>query len=677
MHHEHAHVGPSAGALDYAQGLPPDLLHIVAQFVSLDFQRTQHPTTCYPDKTGSGDKINATRRRAAPAEEINTSSAYSDRLWVWSARPKLSIHPGICTESVVTTFCPSVQAKGERQNSVRYQVREYQTEYSPEFEFAVASRSMDKQPPSRVVANLRVLAATGNLPKTVSKLINAIKPHMSEVVFCSPSAVLKEVCQAEKQTPTISYLQNVLLEVDEKLDEKALVHAQIKAQQQNAVVVQQSSEEVTVAKHLAQLFKFPQLPPYPSKSATEAFITCNCVIVKDLDPLEIIRQLKALKLVSTDDYGNITYLFDSEKLDSLQQNMQNTLKLQPQSHCAQHLYSTDSHLMETEPSFAESGQKENSCSNIQLEPVILATLNCFQKWGEQLPRTELRLANALRPTCKVVLFYKPTNVLQHLDKQAKHSLLCCFEKKTLQVTAAGLFGHKATQHSQLSIQDYSQPVSKITRGGPRYNKLKSLKSFQTATKSSTEKLDRALNYLEKLLTREVNRSHGSIACGDDNDITQAVQRVQVWLAQKQCAPEQKYPDDAANRDGADGSEVMETEGVEPLACSEVPPQLVSTEEKLSREFLQLCVTSCKRDPESVICNLKASNIIQVMGGSEHISYEIPNAVTLTTKDYITREQYLLRQALASDRGESSGVRHQLTGMKRRRHGRKEFKKLHL
>jgi len=204
--------------------------------------------------------------------------------------------------------------------------------------------------------------------------------------------------------------------------------------------------------------------------------------------------------------------------------------------------------------------------------------------------------------------------------------------------------------------------------------LSLLKAFKQPQSQATEKLDRALNYLEKLLTQEVNRSHGSIACGDDNDITQAVQRVQVWLAQKQCAPEQKYPDDAANRDGA---EVMETEGVEPLACSEVPPQLVSTEEKLSREFLRLCVTSCKLDPESVICNLKASNIIQVMGGSEHISYEIPNAITLTTKDYITREQYLLRQALASDRGESSGVRHQLIGMKRRRHGRKEFKKLHL
>jgi len=200
----------------------------------------------------------------------------------------------------------------------------------------------------------------------------------------------------------------------------------------------------------AQLFKFPPATPHILRSQLpKLFITCNCVIVKDLDPLEIIRQLKALKLISTDDYGNITYLFDSEKLDSLQQNMQNTLKLQPQSHYAQHLYSTDSHLMETEPSFAESGQKENiTCTNIQLEPVILATLNCFQKWGEQLPRTELRLANALRPACKVVLFYKPTNILQHLDKQAKHSLLCCFEKKTLQVTAAGLFGHKATQRSQ-------------------------------------------------------------------------------------------------------------------------------------------------------------------------------------------------------------------------------------
>ena len=40
MHHEQAHVGTWAGALDYTQELPPDLLHMVAQLVSLDFQ---HP----------------------------------------------------------------------------------------------------------------------------------------------------------------------------------------------------------------------------------------------------------------------------------------------------------------------------------------------------------------------------------------------------------------------------------------------------------------------------------------------------------------------------------------------------------------------------------------------------------------------------------------------------------
>ena len=537
---------------------------------------------------------------------------------------------------------------------------------------------MDKQPPSRVVANLCVLAATGNLPKTVPKLINAIKPHMTEVIFCSPSAVLKEICQAEKKPPMISYIQKGLLEVDENLDEKAFFHAQVKARQQNAVLVQQSS---TIPEHLdlVQLrLETPQLPPYTSKAAAEAFITHNCVIVKDLDPLEIIGQLKALQLVSADDYGNITYLFDSEKLGSLQERLQNALKFGQYQPQAQRQYSTDSdsQLMETESSFGESGQlqqMDNTSANVQLGPVILATLRCFQKWGKQLPHTELRLANALRPACKVVLFCKPTNVLQHLDKQAKHRLLCCFEKKTLQVTVAGLFGHKAMQHSQLSNQDYSRPVSKFTRGKNKTSL--SLKSPQTSTKSGTGKLDRALNCLEKLLTREVKRSHGSLAFGDDNDITQAVRRVHVWLAQKQSAPEQKFLDDAAN-----GSEAMETEGVELLPHGEDPSShLVSTEQNLSQEFFQLCVTSCKLDPESVISSLKALNVIQVMGDGERITYEIPKGVATTTaKDYIARERVLLGQALlASDPRETSGVRHKLIGMKRRKHGRKDFKKLHL
>ena len=388
---------------------------------------------------------------------------------------------------------------------------------------------MDREPPPRVVSNLLVRAAAGNLPKTIPTLINSLKPHSFVTVFCPPSAVLAHLGLKHKEKPpSISFISKERGEFDDK---KVFSQALFKARKYNA-----SLEVITRGAETAhKLEQSLRSMPFLNQASLEKLLTQACITTKDFDPAVILEQLKTLQLVHTDENGRVTYSIHS--IDSP------TLK----EFCGLQMPAAI-HLHTTLPSSLKPPSTDKPMASPVLPGVsslsptpILAALQCLWKLGSDLPKTEKKLINVLKPTCKVISVCLPSTVLEELDKSAVEKQFHVYEKKVLKFSAAGMFdadGDNTKKKPRTpAIQGQRRKGQSLKGKQGRFKAASSfaVRSSKQAMKRSRQEpsgLERALTHLKNGLIQHTRKLNGSILYGTDDDVIQTVAKVEEWLAQK-------------------------------------------------------------------------------------------------------------------------------------------------
>ena len=528
---------------------------------------------------------------------------------------------------------------------------------------------MDREPPPRVVSNLLVRASAGNLPKTIPTLLNALKPHSFVTVFCPPSAVLAHLGLKHKEKPpSISFIAKEQGKVDAK---KVFSQAQFKARRYNASLEVITHGAPTAHKLEQSLRSMPLL----NQVSLEKLFTQACITTKDSDPAVVLERLKTLQFVHTDDNGRVTYSIDSIDSPTLRE------------FCGlQTLVTTQLHA--TLPS---SSPKPLSASKSTASPVlpgasspVIAALQCLWKLGNDLPKTEEKLVNVLKPTCKVVSVCLPGNVLVELDKTAAKKQLYVYEKRVLKFSPVGMFDANRDNAEKKLHPPTIQGQRRKGKGlKGKWGRHKTASSFaihspKESTKRSHQEpssLERALIHLKNGLVHHTRKVNGSILYGTDDDVIQTVAKVERWLAQKQSLF-QKF--EAASSD-SDRYEPMETEEATSSTDSAAGSTAVSTKQKLVHEFFDLCITRSELDPKETLDRLISSGIIAV-NESGRVSYNLNSrkAQLLANKDaavYVAAERTCIRFLIRRNKGDISLS--SLAGTKRKhRNIRKRSKKIH-
>ena len=542
---------------------------------------------------------------------------------------------------------------------------------------------MERQPPPRVVANLRVRASAGNLPKTIPTLINALKPHTFVTVFCPPSAVLAHLSLKYKdEPPSISFFWKKLGKFDDKLTKKILSQAQFKARKYNAIleVITSGIETEAAANKLEQSLRSLPSLPFFNQASLYKLITQACLTTKNIDPAVILEQLKTHQLVYTGENGRVTYSIDSPLLNEFR--VMQTSAATPVS--------------TTLPSSPHAALP-SSISSLSPTPsnLVIAALQCLWRLGNDLPKTEEKLANVLKPICKVVSVCLPATVLEKLDKSLAKKQFYIYEKKVINFSAASMFdtNRDSAKKKHLPAVQGQRRKGRSLKGKLGRSRLMPASSsaihnpmhcpsrIKEPTKTSRQEsstLEKALIHLKNELLQHSRKVNGSIIYGTHDDIIQTVAKVERWLAQKQSIFERFEANSACD------PELMETEASTQDVSSNVSAPwsiAVSTKQKLVHEFFDLCITQAKLDPEEILERLISSGFITI-DESGHVSYNLNThmAQLLASKDascYVTAERTCIRFLIIKSRVEDQQASLAIAGAKRK-HGNtsRRSKKLH-
>lgn len=483
--------------------------------------------------------------------------------------------------------------------------------------------------PSRALANLGVLEATGSLPKTVSSLHNTLKPFSSQLIVVSPTLVLKSlpasvgVSSDGKQgqppvhpgtsgnlgdrTPAaagyeLPYLHSETVKA-EKLTDIVKKQALAKARKRNAVLVEvRSGDEMGPTLKQVRSLKGQG---FTTQTELETYLLRKLISdVVIVDPNEVVMKLRELNLISSSPSGGVTY---SPSLFKLLNPMDDQMEVSS----SERTPSTNP-LMEVETSSGNAsimGYYEQRFS-VEEDPVLLASVKCIQKWGGSLPTTEQKLAKALEPTCKVVQFCNPTEVLKKLGQRFVNSKLTVRQEKRLELSCTGL---SKGQHP---------PKQKRL---PEY-----LAKFEKHLLAQARKSNSSVEYVTD------PEKHGTF-------VESTVRRVLDWVTQRCKAVETSPTSGGAN-------------GVEPMALgpethsgsiASLPrSQLLLTKASLISELFSLCVLPVHIEPEEMVRTLEALAFIEIGENGGVMYLNIPRGVPdreVIIKQLIKQEQATIQR----------------------------------
>ncbi len=547
--------------------------------------------------------------------------------------------------------------------------------------------------PSRATANLRVLQATGNLPKTVPHLAAALRPFSSQLVLLSPSQVLKtlgsgvtaKTCANETNVPlslrktspkpaavaltgtrahttaspvlSFQYLDREELKPNGKImDQRGYVRARATAMNRNAILVEVCDENDldSISEQLkGELLRKkarakPQSSVFPTRQKLESYLVQKCIGgVVEVDPSKVVTQLRDLQLISGSASTNgITYSASlGELLNAALENEEGPeTTIEPREDIRSPTPVVEDPSMEVEVSNSGITEARMLSANVALrqDPVLLAAVKCIRKWGSDLPKTEQKLANALKPTCKVIHFCKPTKVLQRLGKSSKFFVS---QEKTLELSFAGLF----EAPSQPGVQDDY------------------LAKFQAKLLSQAHRSNSSIEYI----TEDQK---------NDKLLHTVVERVKEWVTQRQCRFKEVATVSSPSSEGVDGSEpmVLASEAHSSLSTASSPSgSPFTTKANLISEFFQLCVTHTHVNPGGMVRGLAAQSIIDI-GEDGSVSYtgipKAPPACEDIIRQCLELERAVIEREVA---GGETRVQAKTGKRKSGRQGRKVYKRLHL
>ena len=479
--------------------------------------------------------------------------------------------------------------------------------------------------PSSVLSNLKVLEATGNLPKTAKKLTNALKPFTSAVVFNSPTAVLKELSRNDG-APSFQFLLKEHLKIDEKLDQKASSYAQSKATAHNALLREGNADDVTsLCENLTKSLRAEGIPTFFSVETLEAFVAQICTVTTEIDSHDVVRQLKELQLITTDLAGNVTYPLDSQAIGELLSDETVALSLVlGANRDTTRIRGTQ--YMETDPPPIASRSTVAAFISqkvrVRQNPVLKSALKCLQKLDDNLPKTEQKLANVLKPICKLVCFCKPTDVLKRLDSKVVRRRFCAVQTKTFGLSLTNMFSDTETEPAI---------AHGIGRGRGR-GRL----GIRIPSSSEPSETVKQFQKVEKWLLMRAKRANAGFLYGTQFDNELAVKRVKEWLVEKQSIFQSAMTESS---NASSSVEAMETGAT----TTSTETNALSTKPILIGEFLHLCISHTKLEPAEVVERLKALCIIAEDEDGE-VSY---NGIPLKQPNLEeTLEQYISTEKAA-------------------------------
>lgn len=475
-----------------------------------------------------------------------------------------------------------------------------------------------QQPPRRILECLQVLAAAGNVPKTVRGLENAISPLTFITRAVSPSLVLRELCRARPGGLQFSCARRWAFREDASLKDKAEEAGREKALRLNAIFFETNVlyYHKTVLNSLYERARvsFSDVPQFTSKASLVQFVADRCSPMRELEPSLVLGLLKNIGVVSLGQEGqdDVIYIGDEDAyyLESWCNSMIPTSEVAPGK------------AAPSDVAF-DVWWKAVDFSDQVPEALILLQrfLQRLKELGSDRPKTEAALAAELQPLCKVVNFCDPSMVLKKMSFQTKKKLSAVV---TCTVT---------------------------------------LSPHGFCVEGEDEGSDGLLSCLKLKLLQDLRRRGSSLVWGEGLEqeaVSAAVQRAEEWLNRK------------AVRVGREEGMVSGAEEKMDTTTAEREGEKVPSLKSLQQEFVNQCISQGRVEPSQVVQQLIEGGVISVTEDGV-VEYHQPEGGTPSAEDCISQliereRRELLGQAAKSASGKRSVGRKR--GKQTQRGGRK-------
>lgn len=436
-----------------------------------------------------------------------------------------------------------------------------------------------QQPPRRILECLQVLAAAGNVPKTVRGLENAISPLTFITRAVSPSLVLRELCGARPGGLQLSCARRWALRENASLKDKAEVVGIEKAIRHNAIFFETNvlRHHTTAIDSLYERVSFSDVPQFTSKASLVQFVADRCSPMRELEPSLVLGLLKNIGVVSLGQEGqdDVIYIGDEDAyyLESCCNSMIPTGAVAPGK------------AAPSKVAF-DVWWKAVDFSDQVPEALILLQrfLQRLKELGSDCPKTEAALVAELQPLCKVVNFCDPSIVLKKMSFQTKKKLSAVV---TCTVTMS--------------------PHGFCMEG-------------------EDEGSDGLLSCLKLRLLQNLRKRGSSLVWGEGLEqeaVSAAVQRAEEWLNRRGV------------RVGREEGMVSGEEEKMDTATAEREGEKVPSLRSLQQEFVNLCISQGRVEPSQVVQQLIEGGVISVTEDGV-VEYHQPKGSTPSAEDCISQ-----------------------------------------